>query len=258
MRLLYPCNPFERKQPDEEYADEFDAAQTAGFTCSLYSAEDFEGREFRPRPALTDGEDVLYRGWMFTPIDYASLHAAIETKGGRMLTSPTQYRSCHYLPEWYDGCKDDTPKTVFLAKDADFQSTLADYKWSAYFVKDYVKSLTTSRGSVAANVDQIPEIVALIEKFRGQIEGGICVRQFEDLRPETEERYFAFKGKVFSRDGVVPEMVESIASRIDSPFFSIDVAMNTDGALRLIELGDGQVSDRKQWPAAKFVELLRS
>ncbi|WP_334313903.1 ATP-grasp domain-containing protein, partial [Pseudomonas aeruginosa] len=39
-------------------------------------------------------------------------------------------------------------------------------------------------------------------------------------------------------------------------FFSVDVVESTSGELRLMELGDGQVSDRKQWPAARFAAML--
>jgi hypothetical protein len=36
----------------------------------------------------------------------------------------------------------------------------------------------------------------------------------------------------------------------------VDVAERSDGTLRIIELGDGQVSDRKHWPTARFVQML--
>lgn len=121
-----------------------------------------------------------------------------------------------------------------------------------------MKSLTTSRGSVARTVDEVAEIVALLEKYRGSIEGGVCVRRFEEFQPETEQRYFALRGKVFASSEFIPSMVKEIASRISSPFFSIDMAMTRDGALRLIELGDGQVSDRKHWSADHFVKMLSS
>jgi ATP-grasp domain, R2K clade family 3 len=258
MRLLYPCDPFEKKKPDEAYEEEFAAAQAAGLACSLYCAEDFELGEFKPRPLFAEGEEIIYRGWMLTPLRYADLQAAIESRGGKLLTTAGQYRHCHYLPEWYPLCGDVTPKTIFLDRDADFSSALAGQGWSAYFVKDYVKSLTTSRGSVAQTVDEIAEIVALIEKFRGQVEGGVCVRQFEDLIPDSEERYFVFKKRAFAREGAVPEIVERIAARIDSPFFSVDMVLASNGTLRLIELGDGQVSDKKKWAADRFVEMLKS
>jgi ATP-grasp domain, R2K clade family 3 len=255
MRFLYPCDPFEKKKPDEAYEEEFIVAQAAGLACSVYSAEDFESGEFKPRPPFAEGETIVYRGWMLTSDDYAKLHAAIEGKGGVPLTSLTQYCHCHYLPEWYHLCEDVTPKTIFLKRDDDFPSILAEQDWSAYFVKDYVKSLTTSRGSVAKSAGEIAEIVALIEQYRGQVEGGVCVREYEELQNESEERYFVFKQRAFSRDGLIPEIVEKIAARIQSPFFSVDIVLNAEGVPRLIELGDGQVSDRKKWSADRFVSM---
>jgi hypothetical protein len=257
MRLLYPCDPFNKKEPDETYAEEFLAAQAAGIACSHYSAEDFESGEFKPRPLFAEQEAVLYRGWMLNPTGYGQLVEAIERKGACAVTSVAQYRLCHYLPEWYSLCKDLTPETIFVEKGADYAAAVADRHWRTYFVKDYVKSLTTNRGSVASSVEEIGEIVSLIEKFRGQVEGGVCIRQFEQLAPDTEERYFVFRGKPYARNGDVPEIVQTIAPRIGSPFFSVDVVLSTNGTLRLIELGDGQVSDRKQWPVERFLEIFR-
>jgi hypothetical protein len=48
------------------------------------------------------------------------------------------------------------------------------------------------------------------------------------------------------------------AQRIASPFFSVDIAERRDGVLRIIELGDGQASDRKHWPVTRFVQMLAS
>ncbi|MBI3712433.1 MAG: ATP-grasp domain-containing protein [Burkholderiales bacterium] len=255
MHLLYPCDPFNKKVPDDAYAEEFVAAQAKGIPCSLFSAEDFECGEFTARPAFPEGVEVVYRGWMLTPQRYGELQAAILAKGAKALTSEQQYRHCHYLPEWYSLCEDLTPKTVFLAEDADFSIALSHHSWSAFFVKDYVKSLTTSRGSVAKNVQEIYEIVGLIKLYRGQIEGGVSIRQFEDLSPETEERYFVLNGKAFACEGSAPDIVQDIAKRIQSPFFSVDIVLGANGTPRLIELGDGQVSDRKKWPAQRFVEI---
>lgn len=256
MHLLYPCDPFDKKKPDEAYEEEFSAAQSAGLTCFLFSSEDFELGEFKPRPANALEGEILYRGWMLTPTRYAQLQEAIESKGATVVVTAEHYRRCHYLPEWYDQCKDVTPSTIVLSKDDDFSSALATTGWSAYFVKDFVKSLTTSRGSVARSAVEVREVVDLIERYRGQLEGGVCIRELEDLLPETEERYFVFRGKAFARDGIVPELVKDIARRIESPFFSVDIVLNREGMPRLIELGDGQVSDRKKWPASTFIEAL--
>lgn len=162
MRLLFPSDPLDKAAADDVYGEELDAARSLGLPCSLFSFEGFEAGEFRPRPAFQAGEEVIYRGWMLKPEGYSRLHASILERGGTPKTSPAQYRRCHYLPEWYPLCEDFTPATVVLARDADFATALADKPWSAYFVKDYVKSLTTQRGSIARNPEEIAEIVSLI------------------------------------------------------------------------------------------------
>ncbi|MDQ1921900.1 ATP-grasp domain-containing protein [Massilia pseudoviolaceinigra] len=255
-QLLFPCDPLNRRVADEAYAEEFDAARAAGFACSLFSFEDFEAGQFKTQPALCGGVKVLYRGWMLTPDSYARLHDATAEHGCAMATSPTQYRHCHYLPEWYALCKEFTPETVIVARDADFAAAVDGRNWPAYFVKDYVKSLTTQRGSVAATPQEIADVVGLIETYRGAVEGGVCIRKFEQLQADSEERYFVLHGQAHGRDGSAPELVHEIARRIESPFFSVDVVASSRGELRLIELGDGQVSDRKQWPVGRFMAML--
>jgi ATP-grasp domain, R2K clade family 3 len=255
MQLLFPSDPFNKSAPDDTYGEEFEAARASGLTCLLFSFEEFEAGQFKTKPFITANEAVLYRGWMVTPENYTRLHSAICDKGGLPKTNPTQYRHCHYLPEWYSICKDFTPETIFAPRNVDFVATLAGNEWSAYFVKDYVKSLTTQRGSVAKTPQEIAEVVSLIEQYRGSIEGGVCIREFEQLIPETEERYFVFNGQAHARDGNVPEQVHEIAKRIQSPFFSVDLVSSASGDLRLIELGDGQVSDRKKWVAEQFISM---
>lgn len=255
MRLLYPSDPFNSKRPDEEYVDEFDAVNANGLACSLFSLEDFRDGAFRPRPRLDEGDEVIYRGWMLSIEDYSKLVNAILETGAKPLVSASDYRSCHHLPGWYETCKQWTPETIFLQRDSDFRRALDGLNWPAYFVKDYVKSLTTSRGSVAKDAKEVAEIVTLIEQYRGMIDGGVCVRRFESLLPNTEERYFVFKGTAYGRAGLVPDLVDKIATAIASPFFSVDTVLSTDGNLRLIEIGDGQVSDRKLWSTETFAKM---
>lgn len=258
MHLLFPSDPFDKAIADEAYREEFEAAQALGLGCSLFSFEAFEAGEFKARPSLAVDEGVLYRGWMLAPDAYSRLHDKVSAVGGALITSPAQYKHCHYLPEWYPLCEAFTPETVFAARDADFAAALADKDWPAYFVKDHVKSLTTQRGSVAASPQEVAEVVALIEQYRGVLEGGACIRKFERLVAATEERYFVLHGRAYAREGDAPALAHELARRIDSPFFSADLVLSEDGALRLIELGDGQVSDRKNWSAEQFVSMLRA
>jgi ATP-grasp domain, R2K clade family 3 len=257
MHLLFPADPLNTANADETYLAEFESARAIGFSCSLFSFEDFEMGKFQAKPTL-ENQTVLYRGWMLTPEHYARLHTAIGKKGGTLTTNPEQYRRCHHLPEWYPFCQDLTPETVFTSRDADFNEVLAGKDWPAYFVKDYVKSLTTQRGSIAKTPAEVAEIVTLIEQYRGAVEGGVCIREFEPLIPESEERYFVLNGKAHARHGIAPAIAYEIAQRIESPFFSVDVVQSENGSLRLIELGDGQVSDRKKWPADQFMAMLNT
>jgi len=256
MHLLFPSDPFKSSIADEPYLEEFEAACAIGLACSLFSFEDFEAGRFKPRPFLPTGAQVLYRGWMLQPERYSRLYDAVSAGGCTLVTSSDQYRHCHYLPEWYALCEDVTPETVFASRHADFVAVLANRQWPAYFVKDYVKSLTTSRGSVAATPQEVAEVVSLIEQYRGTVEGGVCVRRFEALLPETEERYFVLNGRAYAREGIAPPIVQTIASRIGSPFFSADIVSGKSGKPWLIEIGDGQVSDRKKWPAERFISML--
>lgn len=183
------------------------------------------------------------------------MYDALLGRGAQPITTPQQYRACHHLPEWYPLCADATPETVIVPHGADLDAALVNLDWPGYVVKDFVKSLTTQRGLFARNMQEIKELVAEIEHYRGMLEGGICIRKFEDLHPDSEERYFVFQGHAFACDGRVPALVEEIAQRIHSPFFSVDLARDAHGADRLIELGDGQVSDRKRWPVERFIAL---
>ena len=128
--------------------------------------------------------------------------------------------------------------------------------WEAFSVKDYVKSLKTSRGSIVRDPSEIGAVVAEMEQFRGEIEGGLCVRRVERFFTDSERRYFVLDGKAFSPDDrPVPDLVQRVASRIPSPFFSVDVIQREDGALRVVEVGDGQVSDLVGWTADAFVRM---
>ena len=99
-------------------------------------------------------------------------------------------------------------------------------------------------------------MVAEMEQLRGEIVGGLCVRRVEPFVADSERRYFVLDGKAFSPDAQpVPELVIQVASRIPSPFFSVDVVRRDDGVPRVVEVGDGQVSDLVGWSPSAFVAM---
>jgi ATP-grasp domain, R2K clade family 3 len=257
VNILYPSNPLNRNEPDELYAEEYAAALDLGFEVSLFRFEEFLAGSFRVRPSLPPGQPVLYRGWMLTPQHYARLHSEIVRLGATMLTSPEQYERCHYLPGWYAKLQEFTPETHLFQESDNVATRLRELTWSECFLKDYVKSLSVEGGSMVRDLARIPEAIAKMKAYWGEIEGGLCARRIEDFNPETEERYFVFGGKPFSRDDFIPEVVRVAASRVDSPFFTADTVLRRDGITRIIELGDGQVSDRKKWSAVQLLSVFK-
>jgi hypothetical protein len=127
--------------------------------------------------------------------------------------------------------------------------------WDKYFLKDYVKSLKTSVGSVVSKPDEVATVLSEMKRIRGTIEGGICVRRFESFRKGSETRYFVIHGVPHAPSDGVPALVAECARRIQSPFFSLDVAIREDGVERVVEIGDGQVSDLVGWDVDDFSKL---
>jgi hypothetical protein len=119
-----------------------------------------------------------------------------------------------------------------------------------------VKSLKTPPGPIVREPSQVNSLVAEMRRYRGDIEGGLCVRRVETFVPDAERRYFVLDGKPYGPTGErVPELVKQVAERIPSPFFSVDVALRQDGVLRVVEVGDGQVSDLVGWSAPAFAAM---
>ena len=192
---------------------------------------------------------------MLSPTEYEALLRLIESDGARPLTSLEMYLSCHYLPNWYPLIVEFTAETRIFPRDSDVARELKALTWGKFFIKYYVKSLKTSVGSVISKPQEISVVLGEMEKFRGAIEGGVCVRRFEDFIPNSEKRYFVLGSNPNASSGISPDVVFECARRIESPFFSVDVAERTDGVLRVVEIGDGQVSDLVGWDPRRFAEL---
>ena len=258
LHFLYPSNPAEPKQPDEQFRDQIDEMRSLGFGVSILCLEELGESSCRIRGRIPNGATVVYRGWMLAPDEYEKLLALIHSSQAGPLISLEAYLACHCLPNWYPIVAEFTAETKIFPATSDLAQELKALGWGKFFIKDYVKSLKTSVGSVVSKPEEISVVLAEMQKFRGTIEGGICVRRFEEFFPNSEKRFFVIDGVPHAMSGPVPELVSVCARRINSRFFSIDVAARTDGALRVVEIGDGQVSDLVGWGAARFAELWRN
>lgn len=249
--FLYPADI--RGRVDETFGDQCDAARAAGFTTSLVSDDVIAGRA--DLHSLPSGATVVYRGWMLPASAYACLVAACCRAGAVPVTRLCGYLAAHHLPNWYPLVAEYTPETHTFAADADLVAAAHGLGWGRYFVKDYVKSLKTGRGSVT-DAAGVAGVVKMLGESRGMIEGGVCLRRVEEYVPGSEVRYFVRAGRAYAAaGGLVPEVVAAVAGRIASPFFSVDIATRTDGVTRVIEVGDGQVSDLTGWTAEQFLSI---
>ena len=256
MYFLYPSDPLRTKRPDEFYAAELAAVRAAGFSTSVFSLEEFQAGSFTASPPLP-AATILYRGWMLSQPDYEALSSAILQSGAQPFTDTTTYLSTHHLPKWYPAIAEFTPETHIFPATADLATELHSLDWPAYFIKDYVKSLKTSIGSLISTPQQAATVADEMRRFRGTIEGGFCVRRVESFLPETEQRYFVLDSVPHSASGPVPSIVSACAQRIHSRFFSVDVVQREDGGLRVVEVGDGQVSDLVGWTPEQFVTIFK-
>ena len=256
MRVIFPYNPISAKEADEPFSEEYECLKSLGVECSLFDYDSIQFGEFRPKPGIVEGEEILYRGWMMNPNLYEKFIGLVENKGGKVLTSLGEFVSSHHLPNWYESCKNFTAESYFYKEGEAIEEHASKLGWNSFFVKDYVKSNYGNRGSIAKSPSEVLEIVTLIKEHRGEIEGGICLRKVEEYLPKSEVRYFVFNGKPYSPSGKVPKIVAEISRIHKAPFYSVDLIQRVDGGFRLVELGDGQVSDRKSWNAEVFCKMI--
>lgn len=254
MRIIYAADYFKPKLADEQFRPEAQAFASEGFSLSTINVDELETGSTAPTSDLDD--TTLYRGWMLSSEVYSRLVASIENAGSRPFTTVEQYLLTHHIPNWAPRLGSLTAETVVLPNGTDFESELRALGWREFFVKDYVKSLKVSMGSRISDPGEIGALVEEMAAFRGTIEGGLCIRRVEELLAETEMRYFVINGVAHAPDGSsIPKEVEECIERIASPFFSVDVALNSKGKRRVVEVGDGQVSDTVGWDVSRFASL---
>jgi ATP-grasp domain, R2K clade family 3 len=257
MRFLFPSDYFKTQRVDLAYTEQCDRLQASGFDTSVISLENLSLGAAKIYPPPHPGEQLIYRGWMISPDDYSLLVNAVRNTGADLWIDRDEYLSTHYLPNWYLLLQDITPETYWFSVDADLELELIKLGWNQFFIKDYVKSLKTSIGSIINDPSEISTVITEMSKFRGTIEGGICVRKVEEFIIETEQRYFIINGRAFAASIAtkIPDIVTECARRINSKFFSIDIIDRIDGSQRVVEIGDGQVSGLVGWNVDRFTDL---
>ena len=263
MRIAFPAAAGDLARPDPVFTVERAAAEAAGFGVLLY---DFvalwrhEAADLAASIAAGAGP-ALHRGFMLSDRRHALLRDALAARGWTLLPDLEGYGQAHFLPRALPLLGDATPETVWML------GFDRDEAWALYqrvadgdaLLKDHVKSCKERWKEACflpagTSRERFDEVLRAFLACRGaKLELGLVLRRFEPFRllrrdmrgmPIHEEyRTFFWRGAPFwSALGEDLAPWAAIARRFRSPFVSLDVARREDGALRVVESGDGGVT----------------
>lgn len=248
--FVLPSSPFSYKEVDDSYQEEYNLLKQEGFKVYLIDIDQLDDSKIFPK---YEGEDLLYRGWMLTKDNYDKLNQRFNNN---LLVKPDDYLYSHHIVNWYEEIKEDTFLTYFT----DLENAGELFKklnWDKAFVKDYVKSIKTGKGSIVDSVEDIQRIKEDMLKYKGFIEGGLVFRKVESFDKDSETRFFILNGVVNSPKEVPNEMqalAEKISRQHNAFFYTVDIIKQEDN-YKVIEIGDGQVSDMVGWNIDNFVRI---
>lgn len=282
--FLFSQNPLNKNTCDFDYEEEFIEAEQLGCPTGLLDIDNIKP-DLKQYDIITR---IIYRGWMLTPENYRQLYDKLSQNSHYLINTPEQYNYCHLIPKWYDDFKDITPLTIWSEdiSDESVLNMLESFGDKALIVKDYVKSRKHEwyeacyipKASDKENAMKV--IHTFLERQGENLIGGLVLREFVDLQftgyhPQSgmklsaEYRAFFLCGKLiciidYWDTGVTEyrlnndeyKWLSSLASRVNSTFFTIDIAREINGELIVMELGDGQVSGLQGWTAKQFYSKL--
>lgn len=280
VTILMCADPLDPRRVDQHFAREAEAVRALGGSVALIDHDALErgetGTAVRqvPRGLGT----AWYRGRMISPVRYAALAAALTPRDVALAVPPDGYQKAHELPGWYDTFAGVTPASVWLPvppgtppDPGRLARLVHPLRPGPAIVKDYVKSRKHEWDEACfipdlADVARLHAIVArFVERQGGLLAGGIVIREYEPYEggearvwwvdgepvlvgphPDTPDRH------AHPRTDPVAPCVRALGCR----FITTDLALRDDGAWRVVEVGDGQVSDLP--PVAEPADLYLS
>lgn len=277
--LLVPADPLRPRRPDEHFAAEAQAAADADITVALIDHDGLTGPG-NAGPAVAtvpdDGGTAVYRGWMFSSSQYAAFAGALADKGVALRTSAAQYRQAHELPGWYPALAPVTPQTAWTHGDGqeEFRRACASLAPGPAVLRDYVKSMK-HYWHEAAFIPDLTDLATawkIATRFRelrdDDFTGGYVIRRYEQFST-AEARSWWVDGTCQlitahpdtpadqPPDDLDTTPFAPLIQSLGLPFVTVDLARRADRRWRVIELGDGQVSDRPSTAAPRtFIATL--
>ncbi|MDO3700160.1 ATP-grasp domain-containing protein [Micromonospora sp. C28SCA-DRY-2] len=263
--LLVPADPLRPRRPDEHFAPEARAAREAGLTVAVVD-HDALARGDDPDRAVASvpaGGPAVYRGWMLRGERYAELTEALARRGVSVRTTAEQYRRAHELPGWYPALAAVTPRSAWTtgAERADFDRARRALGAGPAIVRDHVKSMKHHWHEATfipdlGDRDAAWAVARRLRQLRADdFVGGFVLRAFEPLG-SAEVRTWWVRGRCAlvgphpdtPHDHPAGEVdlgwLAPLVAGLRLPFVTVDLALRADGVWRVVEVGDGQVSDR--------------
>jgi hypothetical protein len=277
--LLLPRDPLGHG-PDAHFAAEAAAAAACGWRVALIDDEQLRRGDARGAShAVPAGIRGLWRGWMLRGEEYAALEQALRSQASTLITSAEAYRTAHELPGWYAAFTAHTAPSTWWPQQTlahGFETLLTEAAGAlppgAAIVKDYVKSekQAWAEACYVPDVRDRSALARVLTRFlelRGDdLTGGIVLRHFEEYIG-AEARSWWVNGEAClvtahpdtpsaGPKGLRPEdlgWLRAAVQALAAPFVTVDLTRHVDGRWRVVEVGDGQVSDR---PSSLSAETL--
>lgn len=276
--LLVPRDLLNDRRADQHFAPEADAAVGLGLGVHLVDHDAIVSGDIETAVSGISGtgNELVYRGWMIPPTRYQLLGEALHARGLELRTSPDHFAGAHHLPNWYDRVADVTAESVWtVGPDLDQLIVLADRLAEGPAVlKDYSKSEKHAwdEAMFIPELSDHDRVLAVARRFlelrAESFDTGFVLRRFESWEP-SEWRTWWVDGDCVAvtahpdTPGVLPDDLDIGALRpsitsLGLPFLSVDLAISSStGGLRIVEIGDGQVSDRPSThDPVRFVEAI--
>jgi hypothetical protein len=279
--LLMPGDSMRPRTIDPHFEPEAEAARQAGHRVAVIdhnaltspggAAAAVAGVPLIPNMRSGEGfsfdegdvRDAVYRGWMLRSEQYRDFAGALAERGVVLRTTAAQYQQGHELPGWYPALSGLTPPSVWTtgSSRADFDRCRHQLGSGPVVLRDYAKSMKHYWDEAAF----IPEIAAADAAWRvarrflelrdDDFVGGFVLRRYEDF-DSSEVRTWWVAGQCVLVDAHPDTPQQSppddldlsaaapVVAQLGLPFVTVDFAHRSDGTWRVVELGDGQVSDR--------------
>ncbi|GAA2091044.1 ATP-grasp domain-containing protein [Actinomadura alba] len=281
LTILFCADPLTPRRADPHFGREAATVNAGGGTVALIDHDALQRGDAAGavRRVPKDLGPAWYRGWMVTSAEYTALAKALKDRGTTLLTLPEDYRRAHELPGWHDTFAGLTPHSVWLPLSPggslseerldELVRPLAD---GPAVVKDYVKS-RKREWHEACFVPDVRDTAGLHRVVTRMVElqddflaGGVVVREYEDYEGDEARIWWvdgepALVGPHPDTPETYPEplldVVRPAVRTFGCRFITTDLARAADGRWRVVEVGDGQVSDlpASADPADLYVHL---